>query len=82
MSVGKILPKGAMVMRVSCGQASDEEGREYELDTGVAGGLLITSMTTGKTWSLGWQDALALAREAGVDNDEGSTAVAEVEVAA
>lgn len=70
MSVGEIHSKKKLFMTVFCGTADDCQGHEYELCTGLGGGLFITSKTTKKTWSLGWQEALSLAVEAGIDNEE------------
>ncbi|MGB6053777.1 MAG: hypothetical protein WBG17_00910 [Burkholderiaceae bacterium] len=70
MSVGKIHPKNTLFMHVHCGTASDGEGQEYDLATGLGGGLYIFSKTTGKTWALDWQEALRLAVDAGIDNAE------------
>lgn len=70
MAIGKIHPKNTLFMHVFCGTAECSEGHKYDLCTGLGGGLYITSKHTGKTWSLDWQEALALADEAGINTEE------------
>lgn len=68
--IGQVHPKNSLFLRIDCGTASDDEGHVYELSTGLGGGLYVKSRVTGRIWSLGWQEAVRLAVEAGIDEED------------
>lgn len=69
-----IYPKDTLMFRESAGEATDAEGKTYEMTTVVADGSpLIRSGQTGKWYHLTWGQLIALAVRAGIDRevDEG-----------
>ena len=63
---GKIIEKDTMILRKFIGEAEDE-GKKYEICVNMNGSPLIESKQTGKYYSLGWEDILKMAVEAGID---------------
>jgi hypothetical protein len=66
---GKVHPKKTVFQSKSCGTAANDT-HGYSLAIGKDEGVYITSHITGKTWTLGWGEAISLAMEAGVDDEE------------
>lgn len=66
MKTGEVHPKRAMFLRTHVGTAENAKGK-YELSTGMASCPMIVSPVTGKTWTINWEELIALAVEAGVD---------------
>lgn len=65
---GHFLDKNALYMHVHIGHAEGEKG-EYELLYSMHGTPIIKSQTTGNYFTLTWEDILALAQEAGIDEE-------------
>ena len=57
--------------RTSCGKATGENGKEYQLSTeATTGEPIITSRGTGKSFTIEWSSLLALALAAGIDKED------------
>jgi hypothetical protein len=68
-TLGTIHSKDTLMLRVYCGTAkSADEG--YDLTTSTSGNPIVQSKSTGKFFSLGWQEIIGLAIEAGINNPE------------
>lgn len=67
---GTIHEKGTLLMRETVGTATlDDTGIEYELTTTMGRNPLVTSMKTGRTFDLSWNDLVDIAIDAGIDNE-------------
>lgn len=68
-SHGHLYDSMTMFLRMECGVAKDEEtGTEYELTTNIGGGSpIIRNKKTGRAWSIGWQELIDMAVEAGIN---------------
>lgn len=66
--IGKIHPKGTMLLRNSAGEATGGKVK-YELCYSMAGTPIITSGKTGKIWTINWELLLQLAVNAGIDEE-------------
>lgn len=67
--LGKMSPKGSLFMSVAVGDAKTEED-SYTLAATMTGyAPQVTSKNTGKTFTLGWEDVIALAIREGVSRD-------------
>lgn len=65
--IGQVLPKDALFLSVRFGSAKDpDNGREFDLSTDMHHQPLITSKSTGKTWTVTWSELISLAIVAGV----------------
>ena len=65
--VGILKGKGTLIMRQHVGEATDDEGREYELTLTMGMEPIVRSEQTGKYYILDWDDIISLAIEAGID---------------
>ena len=65
--MGEIIDNDALLLRIAVGEAEGKDGTKYELCNSMSGTMLIKSAKTGKTFSLGWRDAIKMAVDAGVD---------------
>ncbi len=69
--VGRIYPSLSLFFREGAGNATHPDGTEYELSTNMGGRCpIIRSSKTGKWFTLSWEDILALAIAAGIDDDD------------
>lgn len=67
---GKIV-HNKLILRIACGDAGpDENGNEYELTVGAGSNApIVAHKKNGNQFILSWQDIIALAKEAGIDNE-------------
>ena len=63
-------PKNAMILRTHVGEATGPDGTVFEMS--LANGYIpaVKDKTTGKTWTLGWDEIVAQAVAAGVSIKE------------
>lgn len=67
---GKIYERDAMLLRVLVGTTtSGNTGIDYELAITVGHNPQVKSMKTGRTFSLSWEELIAIAINAGIDNE-------------
>lgn len=64
---GKLYPAKSMFLRVSVGTANGDDGSEYELSSVGPHLPMVRSKKSGRFFSLSWDDVVALAMRAGVD---------------
>lgn len=69
-SLGQLFSKKSMFLRTNCGTAKATDGTVYELTQSVNGSPLVMNKTTGKYWSISWQELIDLAKAAGIDTTE------------
>lgn len=62
-----------MLLRISCGDAEDEDGRRYELGTTTSGAPCIRGGTTGKYFVVPWGELIDMAIEAGIDTPDATS---------
>lgn len=68
---GKIQPRGTMYLRINVGDAEAEDGKRYEMTVGAgASNPIIRSEKSGRFWTIGWDELIDLAREAGIDEED------------
>lgn len=66
-AIGKIYKPKTMFFREGVGSAKSGSD-EYEMSLNMGGSCpIICSKTTGKWWTIGWEDLIELAVEAGID---------------
>ena len=69
--IGKLFSKDTLILRFNVGEA-EIVGMKYELSFhGSTNEPIVRSKQTGKFWIASWADLVRLAREAGVDKEEG-----------
>lgn len=68
---GRIYPSESLILHTSQGSARSAEHGEFELNTNLDGSPLIRSEKTGKYWSIGWQELLGMAVDAGITRQGG-----------
>ena len=69
--IGKILSEDTLVLRIDVGEA-ELIGMKYELSlSGSTNAPIVRSKQTGKFWIAEWYDLIRLAREAGIDKEDG-----------
>jgi hypothetical protein len=67
-AVGKIHKAETLFFRVEVGEATGDHGRHYELTISAGSSApIVHSKTTGKWFTLSWQDIIALAIQEGID---------------
>lgn len=72
MTPGQIHKTKTLFFRMNVGSAEDPEtGNVYELSAHVADhSPIIQSKKTGKWWTISWQELIALAEKAGIQNED------------
>ena len=69
--IGKLLSKETLILRLDVGEA-ELIGMKYELSlSGSTNAPIVRSKQTGKFWIAEWSDLVRLAREAGIDEEDG-----------
>lgn len=64
---GKLHKKGAMILRLHVGTASDDSGNQFEMFNAAATGCPgIYCKNTGRYFTLGWPEILEMAEAAGI----------------
>lgn len=69
MSIGKIHDSKTLMLRFHVGTA-EASNNKYDMAISNANSPIITSEQTGKYFTLSWDDILALAIEAGIDEPQ------------
>lgn len=67
---GKVHPPNTLFMSVHVGTATREDGGEYDLASSLGGSPIVYNKQSQRWYSLGWQDILKMAVEAGLDETE------------
>lgn len=67
--IGTIHPARSLFLRTGIGSARDGE-KAWEISNLLNGRPIVRSETTGKWFTLSWEDVLDLARDAGIDEPE------------
>lgn len=67
MKRGKIVESTTLILRISCGEATDETGMKYELTTSPTGNPIIRSEKTRRFFVLSWDDIIEMAQDAGIN---------------
>ncbi|MGO4302217.1 hypothetical protein [Cupriavidus sp. RAF12] len=65
--LGEIIPANRLFVSQHIGKA-EGAGMHFEMMTSLGGNPMVMCVETGKSFSLGWQDVLALAVARGVTN--------------
>lgn len=68
-SIGEIHDKDSLLMRVHVGTAKSGDD-SYEMSHGMGYTPVVRSLTTGKFFTLCWQDIINLAVEAGINEGD------------
>lgn len=72
MKYGKIVESSTLMLRISCGEATDENGVKYELTTSPSGNSIVRSGKTGRFFVLSWRDVVKMAQNAGINESGGA----------
>ena len=67
---GTIHSSGTLFLRMEIGTATGSDGTKYELSQSLSGQPMIRSGTTGKWWTVSFEELIEAAIEAGIDQPE------------
>lgn len=68
--LGEFVPdKSRLLITKKVGEATDEQGNVFIMKQNVDGALVVESKNTGRTFMLGWRDAIRLAISEGILDD-------------
>lgn len=70
--IGRLIPSSCLIVRIEVGEAKNDS-HEYELSHMPGGQPVITNIETGMHYTIGWQELIQLATDAGINEPEKRT---------